>query len=121
MNKLHVITTALLATFIVKTKFIKPLIFVLPLSLMACAGSTSVSFLCENEDLQIFVNNEYVGTGLVSYTAPKGVTTAEVECKKNGITIFSKNYYIKGYNNALFDIKVPDYNSYSSDKQIHSK
>ena len=89
--------------------------------LMACASATSVSFLCENEDLQIFVNNEYVGTDLVRYTAPKGVTTAEVECKKNGITIYSKNYYIKGQNNALFDIIVPEYKSYSSDKQIHSK
>ena len=89
--------------------------------LTACASATSVSFLCENEDLQIFVNNEFVGTGLVRYTAPKGVTTAEIECKKNGVTIYSKNYNIKGQNNALFDIKVPEYNSYSSDKQIHSK
>lgn len=94
---------------------------VVSLALTSCASSTSVSFLCEKEDLQIFVNNEYVGTGLVRYTAPKGITTAEVECKKNGITIYSKNYYIKGHNNALFDIKVPDYNTYSSDRQIHSK
>ena len=89
--------------------------------LVSCASATSVSFLCENEDLQIYVNDQYLGTGLVRYTAPKGVTTAVVECKKDGITIYSKDYYIKGHNNTLFDIKVPDYNSYSSDRQIHSK
>lgn len=102
-------------------KGVKLFILICSLSLMACVSSTSVSFLCNNEDLQIYVNNEYVGKGLVNYTAPKGVTTAEVECRKNGVTIYSKSYYIKGHNNALFDIKVPDNNFYSSDKQIHSK
>lgn len=87
----------------------------------ACASSTSVSFLCDNEELQIFVNNEYVGKGLVKYIAPKGITTAEVECKDNGVTVYSRTYYIKGNNNVLFDIKVPQYNYYSSDRQIHSK
>ena len=105
-----------------KQKFCISIFFiVVSLTFTACASSTSVSFLCENEDLQIFVNDECVGKGLVRYTAPKGVTTADVECKKDGITIYSKSYYIKGYNNALFDIKVPNYNSYSSDRQIHSK
>ena len=59
----------------------------LSLSIMSCSTSTTVSFLCDQEDLQIYVNNEYVGTGLVRYTAPKEVTTAEVECKKDGITV----------------------------------
>jgi hypothetical protein len=67
------------------------------------------------------VNNEYLGTGLVSYNVPKNVTTAEVECKNNGITVFRRSYYIKGKNNRLFDIIVPDYKSFSSDKIIHSK
>lgn len=94
---------------------------VLSLSIISCSTTTTVSFLCDQEDLQIYVNNEYVGTGLVSYTAPKEVTTAEVECKKDGITVFTKNYYIKGHNRALFDIRIPNNNSYSSDKMIHSK
>lgn len=93
----------------------------LSLSIMSCSTSTTVSFLCDQEDLQIYVNNEYVGTGLVRYTAPKEVTTAEVECKKDGITVFTKNYYIKGHNRELFDIRIPNNNSYSSDKMIHSK
>ena len=88
---------------------------------IGCASTTSVSFLCKQDNIQIYVNNEYVGNGLVRYTAPKGVTTAEVECKKDGITVFTKNFYIKGHNNVLFDLNIPEYNSYSSDKQIHSK
>lgn len=94
---------------------------IVTLCLFSCASSTTVSFLCDKDDIQIFVNNEYVGTGLVTYTAPKDVTTAEVECKRNGVTVFSRNYYIKGHNSELFDIIIPNYNSYSSDKIIHSK
>ena len=101
------------------SKFLFGSIFTL--GIMSCSTSTTVSFLCDQEDLQIFVNNEYVGTGLVSYTAPKEITTAEVECKKDGVTEFTKNYYIKGHNRELFDIKIPIENSYSSDKMIHSK
>ena len=96
-------------------------IMALPIIIGCASTTTTVSFLCEREDLQIFINDEYVGTGLVNYTAPKGITTADVECKKNGITIFSKSYYIIGHNKELFDIKVPDYNYYSSDRQIYSK
>ena len=91
------------------------------LAFSSCASTTSVSFLCDQEDLQIYVNDDYVGTGLVNYTAPRGVTTAEVECKKDGITVFSRNYYIKGHNRELFDIHIPQNNSYSSDRFIHSK
>jgi len=91
------------------------------LAFSSCASTTSVSFLCDQEDLQVYVNDEYVGTGLVYYTAPKGVTTAEVECKKDGITVFTRNFYIKGHNRELFDIHIPQYNSYSSNKIIHSK
>ena len=87
----------------------------------ACASTTTVNFLCKQDNIQIYVNDEYVGNGLVKYTAPKGVTTAEVECKRDGITIYSKSFYIKGQNNVLYDIIIPEYNSYSSDKQIHSK
>ena len=96
-------------------------VLMLILLIESCSSTTTVSFLCNQEDLQIYVNDNYVGTGLVQYTAPKGVTTAEVECKKDGITVFSRNYYIKGHNRELFDINVPHYNSYSSDRIIHSK
>lgn len=102
-------------------KFITFCYIAVAMFLTACASAISVSFLCDDEDLQIYVNNQYVGKGLVRYTAPKDVTTAVVECKRDGITIYTKDYYIKGNNNALFDIKIPNNNSYSSDKQVHSK
>ncbi len=91
------------------------------LFIVSCSTTTQVSFLCKNEDFSIFVNDEYVGKGLVHYTAPKNVTTAEVQCKKDGITVYSNTYNLKGNNNKLFDINIPERLSYSSDRQIKSK
>lgn len=93
----------------------------LAIAFSSCSSSTTVSFLCNNRDLQIYVNDTYIGQELVTYTAPKGVTTADIQCKKDGITVYTKSIYIKGYNRHLFEINVPDNNSYSSDRQIHSK
>lgn len=91
------------------------------LLLLACNTMTTVSFLCQQEDLQIYVNQEYVGKGLVHYSAPKGINIAHVECKKDGITVYERTYNIKGANRILYDIHIPDHNTYSSDRQIHSK
>ena len=87
----------------------------------SCSSTTTVSFLCNQEDLQIYVNDDYVGTGLVHYTAPKNVTTADVECRKDGKTIFTKSYYIKGHDKELIDLNVPERMTYSNDNIIHSK
>lgn len=100
-------------------KFLSGLTLILIIE--SCSSTTTVSFLCNQEDVQIYVNDDYVGTGLVHYTAPKNVTTADVECKKDGITIFTRSYYIKGHNRELFDLNVPERMTYSSDTQIHSK
>lgn len=87
----------------------------------SCGGLTSVSFLCDERDVQIYVNDNYVGEGLVSYTFPKAVTTAELVCKRNGNIVYTQTYSIKGRNNNLIEIQIPKDLFYSSDRQIHSK
>ena len=87
----------------------------------SCSTAISVSFFCDRDDLNIYVNDMFIGNGLVRYSVPKDVTTAVVECKKDGITIYTETYNVKGHNNELFEIHIPNYNSYSSDRIIHSK
>ena len=89
---------------------------------ISCSSSqTTVSFINEDKDVQIFVNGEYVGTGLVRYTFPKEVTTADVECKRNGSVIFTRSYNIKGLNNMLLELNIPNELFYSTDRQTKSK
>lgn len=97
------------------------IVLFIAMAFSSCSSSTTVSFLCNNRDLQIYVNDTYIGKELVTYTAPKGITTADIQCKKDGITVYTKSIYIKGNNNQLFELNVPESNFYSSDRQIHSK
>lgn len=96
-------------------------VFFLAMVSTSCSSSTTVSFLCNNRDLQIYANDIYLGQELVTYTAPKGVSAVDIQCKKDGITIYTKNIYIKGNNKRLFEINVPSSMNYSSNSQIHSK
>lgn len=99
-----------------------PFLFAATILATSCSSTqTTVSFLNDDKDVQIYVNGEYVGTGLVSYTFPKEVTTADVECKRNGSVIFTRSYNIKGLNNRLLELNIPNDLFYSSDRQIKSK
>lgn len=99
----------------------KTLMTVMVVMFFSCTTNTTISFLCNQDDVQIFVNDTYVGTGLVYYNAPQGVTTADVVCKKDGQTVFTRSYYIKGNNRKMFELNIPTVRTYSSDKFIHSK
>lgn len=96
-------------------------LLLLALMCTSCSTTTTFSFLCQDHDILIYVNGTYIGKELVTYTAPKGANYVDVECRKDGITILRKSIYIKGHNGQLLDLKLPNYNSYSSDNQIHSK
>lgn len=89
--------------------------------LVSCVSTTSVSFLCDNQDLEIYVNEEYVGKGLVTYTAPKHISVAEVCCKKGGVPVYTRSYNLRGLNRRLIDLKVPSSMGFSSESIIHSK
>lgn len=92
------------------------------LLLSSCSSSTSVSLLCNEPSVEIYVNEDYVGRGLVSYTSPKGQDEIRVSCRENGIEIYSRSFYIKGKNNQLFELTIPkDYRYNSNPTIIKSK
>ncbi len=66
----------------------------LAIAFSSCSSSTTMSILCNNRNLEIYVNDTYIGQELVTYTAPKGVTTADIQCKKDCITVYTKSIYI---------------------------
>lgn len=99
----------------------KVVFFAVVVLLASCASTTTVSFMCDNQDLEIYVNDNYVGTGLVTYVVPKRVSVAEVCCKKNGIDVLKRSYDLHGLNHKLIELKAPTNMGYSSGSMIHSK
>lgn len=88
----------------------------------SCSSSISISLLCDEPSVEIYVNDDYVGRGLVSYTSPKGQDEIRVSCRENGVEVYSRSFYIKGKNNQLFELTIPkDYKYSSSPTTIRSK
>ena len=85
---------------------------------ISCATSIPISLLCNEQHIEIYVNDEYAGRGLIHYIVPKGDDYINVSCRENGIEIYSRTFYVKGKKNQLFELAIPKDYRYSSGQQI---
>lgn len=88
------------------------------LSLASCASSIPINLSCDEQHIEIYVNDEYAGRGLIHYIVPKGDDYINVSCRENGIEIYSRTFYVKGKKNQLFELAIPKDYRYSSGQQI---
>ena len=78
---------------------------------MSCCSSKMypIYLNCDNEDIEIYVNGDFVGNGgPIEFTVTEGMTEIEVECHRNGIPVLNRIYNVVGAKNALIDIKIHD-------------
>lgn len=92
-------------------------LFLSNIFLGSCATSTQISFLCNEPHVEIYIDEEYVGRGLVNYVVSKKTSYVNVSCRENGIEIYNRNYYVKGKKNQLFELSIPKDYRYSSGHQ----
>ena len=85
---------------------------------ISCATSIPISLLCNEQHIEIYVDEEYVGRGQVNYIGPKGTDYIKVSCRENGVEIYNRNYYVKGKKNQLFELNIPKDYRYSSGQQV---
>lgn len=91
-----------------------------PVSILAfsCATSIPISLLCNEQQVQIFVDGEYIGNGLVNYIVPKGTDYILVTCKEKGMEIYRRRLYVKDKKNQLLELTIPKDYRYSSEQTI---
>lgn len=91
------------------------------LCLCSCASTTPINFLCNEEHIEIYVDDEYVGRGLVHYIVPKNQDYVNVSCRQEGLEVYSRNFYVKGKKNQLLELNIPQDYRYSDDKVIKAR
>lgn len=74
--------------------------------------------MCDEQQIEIYIDDEYVGRGLVNYTVPKGQDYVNVSCRDNGIEVYSRSLYIKDKKNQLIELTIPKDYRYSSGQSI---
>lgn len=95
------------------------LLVALSMEFSSCATNIPISILCNEQHVEIYINEEYVGRGLVNYIIPKGTDYINVSCRENGFEIYNRNYYVKGKKHQLFELNIPKDYRYSSGQQMN--
>lgn len=88
------------------------------LCITSCATSIPINLSCNEQHIEIYVNDEYAGRGLIQYIIPKSNSYITVSCRENGIEIYSRKFYVKGKKNHIFELTIPKDYRYSSGQQI---
>ena len=101
-----------------KTRIHKLLLFFLILTLNACAIS-KITFYCEQPEIEIYVDGEYIGKDLVCYIFKPNQTSAGITAQINGKEIYRRVIDVKLYKNSLFEIKASEIMKYSNSHSIY--
>lgn len=99
---------------------IKRMLAIASISALAGCGSVQrINLICERRDIEIYVNDEYAGSNLVSCTVPRGTEHITVSCRRNGEEIYSRRFYVKGKGDVTLDLAIPNDFRYSDHGRIN--
>lgn len=89
-------------------------IIVILFTITSCKSYYPVTFLCENSTIELYANDEYIGTNMATYRVPKGMQHVTIKCVENGREVFTCKYYVKGMKNAIINVNIPKDYRYSN-------
>lgn len=82
--------------------------------LTSCSTPQTFVFSCQERQIEIYVDDQYLGRDLVYYTPAKGQEYIEVSCKENGVEVYHKRINTKNKNGNLIELQIPKNYRYSS-------
>lgn len=98
------------------------LLLCVSLLLISCKTNTTTCFMCNEEDVLMYVDDECIGSGMVYYPfIPKGTKRIEVTARKNGIEVYRRVLNAKQIKGKLIEIGIPNDLKYSSNGNVKPK
>ncbi len=82
--------------------------------LSSCSSAKTVGLTCQERQIEIYVDDEYLGRDLVYYTVPKGKEYIEVSCRENGMEVYHRRINVKDSKGTLIELQIPKNYKYSS-------
>lgn len=90
------------------------LLAVFAASFCACSSTKTIGLSCQERQIEIYVDDEYLGRDLVYYTVPKGRQYIEVSCRESGIEVYHRRINVADRNGVLIELQIPKNYKYSS-------
>lgn len=84
------------------------------ITVISCSTAKTVALTCQERQIEIYVDDEYLGRDLVYYTVPKGREYIEVSCRENGIEVYHRRINVKSRNGNLIELQIPKNYKYSN-------
>lgn len=93
----------------------KLVVFGLLAALGACVSPTRLNFACDDPTLDIYIDGEYAGKALVSYSFPSSKQEVVVSCYDGVKEVYRRTFNKSGHvNNELIDLQIEQNLQYSS-------
>lgn len=83
-------------------------------TLSSCTSTKTIALSCQERQIEIYVDDEYLGRDLVYYTVPKGREYIEVSCRDKGLEIYHRRINVKNQNRNLIELQIPKNYRFSS-------
>lgn len=80
----------------------------------SCNSTKTLALTCQERQIEIYVDDDYLGRDLVYYTVPKGREYIEVSCREDGVEVYHKRINIKDRKGTLIELQIPKNYRYSS-------
>lgn len=80
----------------------------------SCSSTKTIGLTCQERQIEIYVDDEYLGRDLVYYTIPKGREYIEVSCRENGMEVYHRRINVKDRKGTLIELQIPKNYKYSS-------
>lgn len=82
--------------------------------LSSCSSTKTIGLSCQERQIEIYVDDDYLGRDLAYYTVPKGREYIEVSCRDNGVEVYHRRINVKDRNGSLIELQIPKNYRYSS-------
>lgn len=91
------------------------IVIISAIGLLSCSSATkTLALTCQERQIEIYVDDEYLGRDLVYYTVPKGREYIEVSCRENGMEVYHRRINVKNRKGTLIELQIPKNYKYSS-------
>ena len=80
---------------------------------ISCSSPKTVALSCRERQIEIFVDDQYLGRDLVYYTIPKGRQYIEVSCRENGVEVYGRRINVANRKGNLIEIQITKNYRYS--------
>lgn len=94
--------------------FISAVYLILATTLLSCSSTKTFSFYCQERQIEIYADNEYLGRDLVHYTVSKDREYIEISCREEGVEIYNRRINVKDRKGSLIELQIPKNYKYSS-------